>query len=199
MKAPPLPKKSLQTDKKDEKTNEPRKDRSEGRKTDRTDQQKENPKSSGAANKQAFEQAGKNRDSVSATPVGRGQPMNPLQLQTRLEVEAGASSTRSPTSQQTLTKSQQAAAERAEKLRRREEEQLKERQINAEKIEKLLKLAYLRNMKPHEAAQFLHIPERAGKSASRCPIHVTRDRELNTHWKRLLHLANLNDRQGAMV
>lgn len=197
MKTPPVPKKGpSQPDKKDEKTNEPKKDRLEKRKFDKTDQQKENPKSSGPAGKQATGQPGKARESVSATPVGRGEPVLPLQLHTRLEMEAGKGSTRSPTAQQTGSKPQQAAMDRAEEMQRREEDRLKERQVNADKIGKLLKLAYLRNMKPHEAAQFLHISDKAGKSALCCPFHTTL---LSILAKEVLHLAKLGYRQGAVV
>lgn len=162
MKAPPLPKNSpSQPDKKDENANELSKNLSEGRNTEKTDQKKDAPKSSGPAGKHATEQPGKARESVSATPVGRGEPVLPLQLHTRLEAEAGKGSTRSPTAQQTVSKPQQAPMDHSEENRKRENRE-KTRQVNADKIGELLKLAYLRNMKPHEAAQFLHISDKAG-------------------------------------
>ncbi|ROV96757.1 hypothetical protein VSDG_05534 [Cytospora chrysosperma] len=152
-----------QGEKKDEKGTEPRKDRPDTRKTDQTGQMKGKTRSSAPTGGQTTGQPSNRRDSMVETPTGRQEALNPLHLNTRLEAEANKASTTSPVAQQASAKPHQVGVDHAEEKRRRNEELRKEREANAEKIGELLKLAYLRNMRPHEASRFLHVADKTDK------------------------------------
>ncbi|ROW06250.1 hypothetical protein VPNG_08109 [Cytospora leucostoma] len=161
---PPVPRKDPpQGEKKDEKGTQPRKDRPDTRKTDQTGQTKGNPKSSASTGGQAAGQSFKRRDSVAETPPGRQEALSSLHLNTRLEAEVNKASVSSPVAQQVSAKPQQVGVDHEEEKRRKNENLRKERQTNADKIRELLKLTYLRNMKPQDASRFLHIPDKADK------------------------------------
>lgn len=199
MNPPPLPKKDPPPgEKKDEKGTEPRKDRPDARKTEQTGQTKGNQKSSASVGVQAAGQPTKRRESMANTPVGRQETLNSLQLNTSLEAEVKKVTTNSPVSQKASTNSQQVGVDQAEERRRRIEIMRKERETNAEKIGELLKLAYLRNMKPQEAARFLHISDKAGKSGDLFECLTTTFR-LSSIWATCRGIAKTDCRQGVLV